>query len=279
MLTCLGRFVPYHLMGVYNMTEVTRDRYFAKIPEQWSRLATCHRFRYEQDPVFSYKSSELAREQTSGYWVVEITDRVVRVCAGLLVTAYVEYRLWYLPPDIVTFARRLGMAMEAPLGSPANVREVLELLSVLEETRFDLLPTSWRRRPARTYDHHPGREGEGADFVYYDPWLRRKISEATAVVRAAAVRVIPDDLTPGWVHLEEDAERTQRDTSVDYVPGGPPYYGAGGYMLLPSDPGPAGTGDVAVGGVGCGGPSAGGGGGSWSTRNGRTGRFNIVFAG
>lgn len=225
-LSALGRFVPYHLLCCYNLTEQARDRLFPLIPPLWSRLATCHGFRVEQEPIFSYKSGALVEDPQSGLWVVAITERVTRVCAALLVAAYAEYRLWYVPPDIIAFARELGMSLAAPLGSRDNVRELSEFLEVIESTRFDSLPATWNCRPNRAVDHHLGGSEASADFFYYDPFLRRKIDEATAKSRAAAYRVIPDDIPVGWDHEEEDVERTRRDTSRDYRPGiavYPPY--------------------------------------------------------
>lgn len=56
------------------------------------------------------------------------TDCVVRVCGGLLFSAYDVYWLWYLLPDLIFFAIELGMAIEVAMCSRVNVLEVLELL-------------------------------------------------------------------------------------------------------------------------------------------------------
>lgn len=52
------------------------------------------------------------------------TERVVRVYAALLMEVFDEYRMSYVPHDIVAFVRELGMAMEVALCSQANIRKV-----------------------------------------------------------------------------------------------------------------------------------------------------------
>ena len=45
-----------------------------------------------------------------------------------------------MPRDVIAFARTLGLGMSVALGSEFNVAEVLELLEVVESTRFDGMP-------------------------------------------------------------------------------------------------------------------------------------------
>lgn len=87
--------------------------------------------------------------------------------------------LWYVPVDIIAFARELGMALAVPFGSRENVCKLMELLKVIESTRYDLLPTVWRNRKNRAVDHHLSRCEVGGDFVYCDPFGRRKIEAVT----------------------------------------------------------------------------------------------------
>lgn len=75
-----------------------------------------------------------------GLWDVAFKERVVRLSAALLLAVYSEYRLWFVPPDVVAFPHEVGFSMEVQLGSRANLREVLELLSVVESTNFTMLP-------------------------------------------------------------------------------------------------------------------------------------------
>lgn len=79
-----------------------------------------------------------------GLWVVAYTERVVRVCVALLLSPYREYRLWKVPPDIIDFAREVGLVMEVPLSSPANVREFLEFSHFIGATEFTAMPEQWR---------------------------------------------------------------------------------------------------------------------------------------
>lgn len=64
------------------------------------------------------------------------------------------------------------MEMEVALDSDAKVREVLEMLEIIDSTRFQDLPDAWRDRKIRSIDYHSGPIGRGADYVYYDPWRR-----------------------------------------------------------------------------------------------------------
>ena len=67
--------------------------------------------------------------------------------------------------------------MTTALGSESNVDEVLELLDVVEATRFDDLPSSWRDRVKfnhrRPIDYHSGavtrRPTSGQTFVITIP--------------------------------------------------------------------------------------------------------------
>lgn len=147
-----------------------------------------------------------------------MTKRVVRVCAAALVVAYAEYRFWYILVDIIVFTRELGMAMAVPFGSRANVRELLEMLEVIEATRSELFPTGYRNRTNRAVHHHLGRCGEGRDMVYYDPFTRRKIDEVTAQSLLSATRIITVYGPIGWEHDENVVERAPRDTMCDYRP-------------------------------------------------------------
>ena len=46
--------------------------------------------------------------------------------------AYSQYWRWYMSPTVIRFERELGMSRAVPLGSAANVRELLEMLDVIE---------------------------------------------------------------------------------------------------------------------------------------------------
>lgn len=220
-LSSLGRLVQYHLLTAYNLTETARDRLLVRIPASYEALWVFHGKKLEQEPVFSYKRHAL-RDEQSGLWVLAYTECVVRVCAALLIAAHEEYRLWYVTPNVIAFARRLCMDMAVVLGSRGNECELLEMLSIIESTQFETLPNAWRDSTTRSVDYHTCRTGPGGDFLYYDPWLRRKVDKPTAMSHAAATRVVPDDVQLGWVHVEDDTIRAPRDTTRDFIPT-PPY--------------------------------------------------------
>lgn len=90
--------------------------------------------------------------------------------------------------------------MKVPLGSRANVSELMELLDVIESTQFSSLPDSWSERSSRVVDYHPCQVDEGAYFVLYDPWMHRKTDQHIDTNRASATRVITDDMPFGWIH-------------------------------------------------------------------------------
>lgn len=131
------------------------------------------------------------------------------------------------------------MDMEVELWSRANVREVLEMLDIIETTRLEDLPDTWRDRTWRPDDHHPGRTGRGGDSVHYDPWSTQKIDEQTASSRAVTTCVLTDDFPLGWVHDDKDVERTHLKTSRDYIRyafSGTRHY-PGNYYAFPSSVG------------------------------------------
>lgn len=182
-------------------------------------MAICQGFRFDQELIFSYKSRVVIDDSHSGYWLIIMPGRVVRVCAAILVVSYAEKRLWYVAVDIIAFARDLGTAMTAMFGSRANMHEIFEMLEVIEATRFDFLPTGWRNRTNGGMDHHLGRCDEGGDFIYYYPFARQIVDEGTAKSLLSAIRVIPDNAPTGWEHDENDVEWAPHDTIRDYRPG------------------------------------------------------------
>lgn len=94
------------------------------------------------------------------------------------------FRLCYVPPDIIAFARELGFQMKVPLESRANFVEVLELPDVIEETEFNTMPEKWCDHQSRAMYYHPGWTRRGADYIFYHPWCRHKIDETSACMRA-----------------------------------------------------------------------------------------------
>ena len=97
------------------------------------------------------------------------------------------------------------------------------MLDVIESTRFESLPDSWSERISRSVDYHPGRNGPGGHFLYYDPFERQNVSEPVAPSRAASARTCPINVLLGWVHNDGDTERTPRDARLDFIPDDDPY--------------------------------------------------------
>ena len=104
---------------------------------------------------------------------------------------YDNFRLWCLPPPLIQGIRFLPLARI--LGNQANAEECIRLLNVIDETDFNSLPSSWRHRTRRNdgKELSPGRRGNGADWLYYDPWQRQPISRETALARAHTQLYMP----------------------------------------------------------------------------------------
>lgn len=100
-------------------------------------------FQSKQDPALSYRARKIVDDRATELWVVPVTERVARTCAGLLFDAHDEYRLWWAPPDVIAFERRLELGVAIHLASESNVREVLKLSEAIEVTRFEALPSTW----------------------------------------------------------------------------------------------------------------------------------------
>ena len=116
-MSTIGRFVPGHVRQAFSPTGAARDRLIVRSTAEWPGLAICQGLTPELELVFSYDSSAFL-DPMSAYWVCAITERVLRAVAMMMYEAYDLYRLWYLPPDIIMFARRLGFGMSRSLGAP-----------------------------------------------------------------------------------------------------------------------------------------------------------------
>lgn len=82
--------------------------------------------------MFSHKSCAFINDYKSGLWVVEHTERVFRTCEALFTAAYEHYKLWYVTTENIEFARRLYMDMLVVFSSLENVRELFEMLEVID---------------------------------------------------------------------------------------------------------------------------------------------------
>lgn len=151
----MGRFLRYHLCYIYNMTETTPDRLCVRIAPTIKGLEVCHGFLHEQETILLYNSSAFVADRDTGLWVLSYTERVVRVCEALLIEMYDYFNLWYVPPDIIALSKTLGVGMAVALGYNANVRQLFNLLDVIDATQFDRLPRNWQRCSCQVAYYYP----------------------------------------------------------------------------------------------------------------------------
>lgn len=164
--------VPYHCPQAFTMNRDARRRGFCRFPDGWKRYEVAQGCLVELPPAVSYIPSRLMNRH-SGYWVVMYTDFVCRTAARVLSDVYDCLRLWWISPATIAACRALDLT--SVLGSQANVDELLELLNVIENTDFEYRPAAQSLRYS-VGSHCLGRTGDGADFIYYDPWSRRRLS-------------------------------------------------------------------------------------------------------
>ena len=137
--------------------------------------------------------------------------------------AYSQDRLWYVSPTVIRFAPELGIDMAVPLVSTAIIRDLLNMLEVIESTRVDILPSSCTERVLRPIEYNSGGAGPCGEFFYCDSFERRKISDPVTRSLVAAMYTCPMNVFPGWVHNVSDVERTTRDSRRDFIPDHDPY--------------------------------------------------------
>lgn len=90
-LSALGRFISYYMFCSYNLRETALDRFLLRIPPKFSGFEVFHVFRFEEEPIFSYKAQVLIDDADTVLWVMNYTKRVVLVCVALIFSAYGEY--------------------------------------------------------------------------------------------------------------------------------------------------------------------------------------------
>lgn len=139
----LSRFVPCNLQRRFNLRETARDRLLVHIPLEYDRLSVWQGFLFEQEPVFTDKSSSLLDNPEIYLCDLAYKESLFRVCVAFFLALCSEYRMRYVPTDTIAFAGKLGFAMEVALGSGVNVREMLKLLDVIEETEFATNTEKW----------------------------------------------------------------------------------------------------------------------------------------
>ncbi len=189
-----GRIIPFHVLHHHCFRHRYLEEFFVGLNTGWKRLEVPRGCVAELPAVFSYKTSELLDPQ-SGWWVVAFTEWAAKVAGAVLGDVYDTFRLWYLPPLMIAGIRSLDLV--TVLGNATNAAEMRRLLAVIEATDFSTKPDHWNERSKRlgthAVEHSPGRAGNGADFIYYDPWHRRVISEMEAFRKSHATLVKPTD--------------------------------------------------------------------------------------
>ena len=81
------------------------------------------KFLFDQEPIFLWKAQPLINAPQSRIWVLDYSERIIRVCMAMWRLDYSEFRLWFLPPSMIGLAWELGKSMSVPLGSLTNFRE------------------------------------------------------------------------------------------------------------------------------------------------------------
>ena len=86
---------------------------------------------------------------------------------------YFNIRLWKVSPHLARELHELNLA--AALGCAANAAEFRRLLGIIESTNYATMPSSWTfhgdvnaRIGANKNRRGSGREGQVANFIYYD---------------------------------------------------------------------------------------------------------------
>lgn len=90
--TCAVHTVPF--MCVLKLAEMAPDRCLVHIPVSYDTLQACHKFRFQEEPVFRFVSRAMILNPESGLWVVAYSECVSWLCAAVLMARYAKYRLW-----------------------------------------------------------------------------------------------------------------------------------------------------------------------------------------
>ncbi len=189
-----GRMIPYHISQFHCYRRRYLEENFVGHSSSWRRLEVASGCIPTIPAVMTYKNSELL-DPSSGWWVVAFTEWAAQVAGTVLGDVYDTFRLWHLPDELIAAIRSLDLIRV--VGNAENVAELQRLLRVIESTNWDNKPTNWHDRPRRSgpnaVDRAPGRRRAGADFIYYDPWHRKEISELDALRKTSVTLVKPTD--------------------------------------------------------------------------------------
>jgi hypothetical protein len=200
-----GRAIPYHCLTTFALRGTYFQRAFAELTQFWSRLEVPRGCLAELPMVFTYRMRELM-DPESGWWVVAYTEYAMKAAVYILMDVYFNYRLWCLSPHLIDAFE--GLDLGVALGCGANVCEFRRLLGVMRSIDYSIRPSDWTARgdnadntPAERSRRGWGRQGPGADYVYYDPWRREVITKLHAKQLLRNPRpVLPDGHPVGWDH-------------------------------------------------------------------------------
>ena len=130
----------------------------------WESLEVPRGCLVELPPSITYLGSRLIADPRRGVWVVVITEWVVRVAAFTMCEAYDIFRLWYIPPAIRGYAKKLDL--NCVLGSRENANEFSRMVAKVEEINWEQVPANKHKRGNRRDNHFLGRTGPSGDYVW-----------------------------------------------------------------------------------------------------------------
>jgi len=174
-----GVFVPRQCAEVLGVVLAEHGLRFVLIPYWFADWEVPQGCLAELPAVVTYRGFAMAARRDSPFWTIFITEWVVNVCKNLLWDCYDRYCLWYTPDAVIEGAEYLASAglLTVPLGGEENVNELMGLIDVVRTTEWDQVPIrQTHRSPSRNTSHSPGRLGDAGDFIYYDPFQRRRMN-------------------------------------------------------------------------------------------------------
>lgn len=193
----LGYLVPYQMLEIDRARYRSRVGRYIPIPRHWHEIESPRGCAVELPPALTYVGSLLTNDPFSGYWVVVYTEFIAKMAAYVLWDVYDTYRLWYMSPTARRYARELDLS--SVLGSRANQEEFCRLMDVIDQINWNLVPAGQAARGAHDYDHSPGRNSPGGDFVWYDPWTSQHIDGAQAKHLRENPRAMPPTQPTGYM--------------------------------------------------------------------------------
>ena len=203
-----GYLVPMHCIEIDRVRRNSRASRYLALPATFSngQMEMPRGFLADLPPVLTYLGSELINNFCdSGLWVVLYSEWVAKVAAALLWEVYDNMKVWFTPPTLRGFIRDIDLSFA--LGSASNYRDVIHLMDIIDTTNWAEVPLEWSFRGNRplAQDASPGRhEATAGDFVYYDPWLRRRLNSSREVEAArSGAPTRPENQLSGYIFDEE----------------------------------------------------------------------------